>query len=134
MHLFIEKGLRGSISYITKRFSKSNNKFMQLYDDKKTGKYITYLDANNLHDSEMSRYLPYGEFKWLNQKEIDKFVINSFECNFLEENILNGYILEVDLEYPDELQELHNDYLLAPENLQINHDMFSNYCSNIANK
>ena len=63
MHLFIEKGLRGSISYITKRFSKSNNKFMQLYDDKKASKYITYLDANNLHGWKMSRYLPYGEFK-----------------------------------------------------------------------
>ena len=57
----------------------------------------------------------YGDFKWLNQKEIDKFNINSIECNSIEENSSNEYILEVDLEYPDELHELRNDYPLAPE-------------------
>ena len=76
----------------------------------------------------MSQYLPYGGFKRLNQKEIDKFDLNS-----IKENSLDGYILEVDLEYPDKLHELRNDYPLAPEKLKINHDMLSNYCSNIAN-
>ena len=57
----------------------------------------------------------YGDFKWLNQKEVDKFNINSIECNSIEENSSNEYILEVDLEYPDELHELRNDYPLAPE-------------------
>ena len=49
MHLFIEKGMRGCISYIAKRYSKENNKCMQSYDDKKSYKYITYIDANNLY-------------------------------------------------------------------------------------
>ena len=53
----------------------------------------------------MSQYLSYGGFKWLN----------------------NGYILEADLEYPDELHELRNDYPLAPENLEISDDMLSKY-------
>ena len=57
----------------------------------------------------------YGDFKLLNQKEIDKFNINSIECNSIEENSSNEYILEVDLKYPDELHELRNDYPLAPE-------------------
>ena len=68
MHLFIEKGRRGGISYIAKRHSKANNKYMECYDNSEKSKYITYLDANNLHGWEMSQYLPYRGFKWLNQK------------------------------------------------------------------
>ena len=60
----------------------------------------------------MSLYLPYSEFQWLNQKEIDKICLNT-----IGENSSIGYILEVDLEYPYELFELHNDYPLAPEKL-----------------
>ena len=45
-----------------------------------------------------------------------------------------GYFLEVDLEYPDELHELHNDYPLAPEKLAVSSDMLSKYCKNIADK
>ena len=88
-----------------------------------------YLDANNLYSWAMSQYLPYGGLKWLNQKEIDKFCLNS-----IIENSSIGYILQVDLEYPDELHELHNDYPLAPEKLKINHNMLWNYCSNTANE
>ena len=62
------------------------------------------------------------------------FDVNSTECNSIEENSSNGYILEVDLKYPDELHQFHNDYHLAPEKLEISHDILSNYCSNIANK
>ena len=63
----------------------------------------------------MGQYLRYNGFKWLNQKEIDKFYLNSIECNFIEENSSDGYILEVVLGYSNRLHELHNDYLLAPE-------------------
>ena len=82
----------------------------------------------------MSQYLPYHEFIWLNKKEIDKFDVNSTQCNSIEENSSNGYLLEVDLKYPDELHQLHNDHHLAPEKLELSHDILSNYCSNIANK
>ena len=64
MHLFIEKGMRGGISYISKRHSKANNKYMECYDSSKKSKSITYLDANNLYGWTMSHYLPYSEFKW----------------------------------------------------------------------
>ena len=47
---------------------------------------------------------------------------------------LIGYLLEVDLEYPDKLHELHNDYPLAPEKLAVSSDMLSNYCKKIADK
>ena len=81
MYLFVEKGIRGDISYIAKRFSKANNKYMQSYDDKKPSKYIINLDENNLYDWAMSQYLPYSGFKWLSLKEIDKFCLNSIDEN-----------------------------------------------------
>ena len=58
MHLFIEKGMRSGISYIAKRYSKANNKYMQSYDAKKPSKYIIYLDANNSYGWATSQYLP----------------------------------------------------------------------------
>ena len=68
MYLFIEKGIRGGISYIAKRHSKANNKYMKCYDSSKESKFITYLDANNLYGWAMIQYLPYGKFKWLSKK------------------------------------------------------------------
>ena len=81
MHFFTEKGMRGGISYIAKRHSKANNKYMKSYDEYKVSQYITYLDANNLHGWEVSQYLPYGRFKWLNRKEISDFCLNSISEN-----------------------------------------------------
>ena len=63
---------------------------------------------NNLYDWAMSGYLPHSRFTWL--KNVDNFDVNSIG----EERSI-GYILEVDLKYPDKLHVLHNDYPLAPE-------------------
>ena len=68
----------------------------------------------------MSQYLPYGEFKWVKNVE-------NFDVNLISKNSSYGYILEVDIEYPDELHNLHKNYLLAPEKLEITYDM-SDYC------
>ena len=129
MHLFIEQGMRGGISYIAKRHGKANNKYMECYDSSKESIYITYLDANNLYGWAMGQYLPYSEFKWLNQKEISDFCLNS-----VSENSSIAYILEVDLEYPSELHDLHNHYPLAPEKLEISQNILSKYCFNIVNE
>ena len=66
MHLFIEKGMRGGISYIAKRHIKANNNYIKCYDSGEEN--IMYLDANNLYGWEISQYLQYGEFIWLNKK------------------------------------------------------------------
>ena len=58
MRLFIEKGIRGGISYITQRHSKANNKHMKCYNNSEESKYITHLDANNLYGWAISQYLP----------------------------------------------------------------------------
>ena len=72
-HLFVQKQMKGGISYIARRYSKANNKYMKSNDSNKPSNYITYLDVSNLYGQTMSKYLPYGVFKWLNQKEFDGF-------------------------------------------------------------
>ena len=126
-YLFIEKGIRGGISYIVKRYSKANNKYMSDYDSNKQSTFITYLDKNNLYGWAMSEYLPYGEFEWL--KNVDELNVMS-----INEKRDVAYILEVDLKYPNELHELHKDYPLAPEKLTVTNDILSNYCKSIADK
>ena len=129
MHLFIEQGMRGGISHIAKRHSKANNRYMKSHDSTKENKAIKYWDANNLYGWGMSQPLPYGEFDWLTKKEINGFCLDS-----ISENSSIGYILEVDLEYPSELHDYHNDYPLAPEKLEISSNMLSKYCSDIADE
>ena len=97
------------------------------YDPKETSKFITYLDMNNLHGWAMSSYLSYGRFKWL--KNVDGFDINS-----ISKKSPIGSILEVDLEHPDELHVLHNDYPLAPEKLAIPYDTLSDSWKKIADE
>ena len=120
----IEKGLRGGISYIAKRYAKAKNKYIKNYNPKK---FITFLDMNNLYGLAMKVYLPQGGFKWL--KNVDGFDVSS-----ISKKSPIGYILEADLEYPDELHALHNDYQLVPENLAISYDMQSDYCKKSADK
>ena len=80
----------------------------------------------------ITQYLPYDDFEWMSEKEISEINFDSVSGNNNE-----GYILEVDLEYPDDLHNLHNDYPLAPDQLSVSYplvsdDMLSNYCLSIA--
>ena len=105
MLLMFEKGIRGGISMISNRHGKANNSYMDdEYDDKRATKYITYLDANNLYGWAMCKPLPTSNFKWMDDGELMSW--KKHAC-----------ILEVDLEYPKEFHDLHNDYPLAPERL-----------------
>lgn len=111
MFQFVEKGMRGGISYIANRRGEANNKYMSNYDARKPSKYIMYLDANNLYVYAMSQCLPTGGFKWLTEKQIDKLV----RKDYISPDGNKGYIFEVDLEYPRSLYKLHNEYPLAAE-------------------
>ena len=115
--MFFEQGIRGGVSYINKRYSEASK-----------NKNILYLDMNNLYGHAMSQYLPYANFKWV--KNIDK--IKQKIMN-IKSNSSNGYILEVALEYLQDLHGIHNDYPLAPEKSNISKEWLSDYCLKIAN-
>ena len=82
---------------------------------------------NNSYGWAMNEYLPYCRFEWL--KNIDKFDVMS-----INEESPKAYFLEVDLEYPKELHELHDDFPLAPEKPTVSNDMLSKYCKKIGDK
>ena len=73
MYLFIEKGMRGGISMVSKRHAKANNPYTTDYDSKITNNYIMYYDANNLYGWAMSQPLPYSGFKWYDMTDKSKF-------------------------------------------------------------
>ena len=115
----IERGLRGGMCQVSNRLVEANNKYMgEDYDEKQPSSYINYLDANNLYGLAMCQKLPYKDIKFV-------------EGNFTEEHIDTwsdlgtGFILDVDLEYPEELHDKHIDYPLAPEIMKVNADMLS---------
>ena len=112
--LMIEKGIRGGVSMVSNRYGKANNKYMKDFNKKEPSKYLTYLDANNLYGWAMSEKLPVHSFEWMTNKEIE----NLFNNQIVQVWKKNPCILEVDLIYPEELHDLHNDYPLCPERVE----------------
>ena len=112
--LMIEKGIRGGISIISNRYGKANNKYMKDFNKKEPYKYLMYVDANNLYGWAMSQKLPVHSFKWMSNKEIE----NLFNNQIVQVWERTPCILEVDLIYPEELHDLHNDYPLCPERVE----------------
>ena len=113
MLLMFEKGIRGGISIISNRYGKANNKYMRKgYNKNIPSKYLMYMDENNLYGCAMSEKLPTHGFKWLTGGEMEKNYENRHNLNKML------CILEVDLEYPENLHDLHNDYPLCPERVK----------------
>lgn len=107
----IQSGIRGGICMCSKRYAKSNNHYQVEFDPNEKSNYLVYIDCNNLYGYAMCGYMPYADFKFLTAEE----------CNQL--NVLNvpddndfGYILEVDLEYPENLHDAHNDLPFCAQN------------------
>ena len=113
MLMMFERGIRGGISHISKRYATANNKYLENFDETKPSTFIQYLDANNLYGWEMSQKLPIKGFKWI---DVDKSkVLKRLE----KKNTNIGFIFKVDLDYPKSLWDSHNDYPLAPEKIKI---------------
>ena len=118
MYIFFEKGMRGEISYISNKYSKAN-KYLKSYDPKQESKHIIYLYTNNLYGYARSKFLPRSGFKWINLEEFDLKKHTS--------NCSKGCNVEVDLEHAKQLRELHNDYSLAPNKIEIKIEILSDY-------
>ena len=114
MLLMFEKGIRGGISIISNRYGEANNKYMKDFNKNKPSKFTMYFDANNLYGWAMSQKLPTGGFKKLTDKEIN----NLYNNQILQVWEKTPCILEVDLEYPENIHDTHNDYPLCPERVK----------------
>ena len=120
MYEMIENGLRGGMTQCSFKKVEANNEYMnEDYDKSKPSSYINYLDANNLYGLAMCKKLPYDDFKWYYGRMDEKRVMKYSDDDDI------GYILEVDLDYPKELHDLHKDYPLAPEIMSISENMLS---------
>ena len=116
MLLMIEEGIRGGICHAVNRYAHANNHYMKDYDKAKESSYIQYLDANNLYGAAMSKKLPIKGFKWLDDIErIDEEFIKEYN-----EISGKGYVIEADVDYPQELHDLHKYMLFLPERMVIN--------------
>ena len=114
MLLMFERGIRGGITQAVHRYASSNNKYMgEKFDPENVSSFLQYLDANNLYGCSMIQPLPTGGFKWVGDvtpEEIGRIAKHGSKC----------YLLEVDVKYPKELHDLHNDLPFMCEKLKIN--------------
>ncbi|XP_037911964.1 uncharacterized protein LOC119652098 [Hermetia illucens] len=108
MLMFFERGIRGGLSQCSKRYSKANNKYMCNYDSTKPSKFLIYNDINNQYGWAMCQFLPQNSFEWLENTA-------DFKVEDVSDESPIGYILEVDLEYPKELHNLHNQLPFCSE-------------------
>ena len=100
MVLMIEKGVRGGVSMISKKYAKANNPMVSDYDPSKPKSWITYLDMNNLYGTSMSEPLPEKDFDWLTNEQIE-----NFDATKVPDDSETGYIVECDLLYPTHLHD-----------------------------
>jgi len=120
MLLMLKNGIRGGVATSSNQLGRANNRYMgEDYDSSKPSKYIQYFDANYLYGWARSKPLPSHGFKWMNEEELEDW--RSFRC-----------MLEVDLEYPESLHDLPNDYLLALEIVTV--DKVEKLIPNLRNK
>ena len=113
--LMVEKEIRNGICQAIHRYPKVNNKYMKNDDKNIILSYLMYLKVNNLHGSAMSQKLPRNGFKWVkNLLQFNESFIKGYNKNSDRE-----YFLEVDIEYPKKLFNLHKDLSFLPERKKI---------------
>ena len=113
MLLMFEQGIRGGITQAVRKYASANNKYVgDKFNANEDTTYLQYLDVNNLYGWAMSQPLPTGGFKWTD--------VNPNEISELATRTDKGYVLEVDVSYPKELHNPHNDLPFMRERMEIN--------------
>ena len=117
MYVFLENSVRGGLCTIGDlRAASANNNFCEDgRNDEKETSFLLDLDFNNLYGNGLSSLLPHSHFKWLEDKEITKINMN---VNKHLKRLSNvgpyGQLLEVDVEYPEELHDYFNSFPPCP--------------------
>ena len=127
MYLFVSQSIRGGLCGTATRHAQSNHDLCEDYDSTKENSHIIGWDANNLYGNSLCQPLPTGDFKWLTRQELATFNIAQ-----IPENGKRGYFIEVDLKYPKELHDKHNDLPLAPEKMDVPSDEWSEYTQRVS--
>ena len=124
MFQMIDSGIRGGICGISHRQATANNPLMgeEFFESEKPLSYLLYLDANNLYGYAMAQPMPFGEFQWVGKEELG-------EIDWLKQTRDQpwGYIVECDIDYPESLHDVHNDYPLLPTRKKIRFNMLSDF-------
>ena len=115
MLLMVEEGIRGRICHIVHHYAKANSKFMNNFDKSIKSSYIEFLYAINLYRWAMSQKVQVNGFKWV--EKLSKF--NEKFIKSYNENSNRGYFLEVDVEYPIKLFNLHKEFPFLPERKKV---------------
>ena len=115
MLLFVERGIRGGRSQCSHRYARANNKDLPvgMYDESKPSTYLMYFDVNNLYGWAMSQAMPKGGFRWLDDATVTALDVSSLPDGEDSEES-EGYLLEVDIEYPKEIHDAHADLPFCP--------------------
>ena len=101
------------MSFAAHRYVEAYNKYMANFDHTKKSSYLMYFDVNSLYSWAMCNPLPIGGFKWVDVKDKNGYMkTKAYNKEY-------NFIVECDIEYPDNLHDLHNDYPLAPEKIII---------------
>ena len=142
MIFFIKNNIRGGLSYVNERHTlvgedndPSLNPCQEMFQrhecweervDRDKHNCLVYADVNNLYGHAMRMSMPLGDYEWLTEEEMASFDPHTM----VSDDARTGYILEVTLEYPEELHLDHNSFPLAPEHIQIDETMLSPYATN----
>ena len=106
MYHFIEKSIRVGISMTTTMYARANTPTLPVYDASRPHVNLIYLDANILYGWAMSQPLASCGFRFLQPDEIEALA-GVWE---LSDDAEDGYIIEVDLSYPQHLHDDHDGY------------------------